>query len=898
MMKTRLPIKKLSTALLLGATAFGVVIPIQATFAQSSTESKMELMTAALRARSQGNLPEAKRNLEELIRIAPNDAEVQKLLAEVNEDISRQASGQAPVLAGSPTTSTSAAGSSIDVSSVDALVAAEVSDAENAVAQAKATIAEAKTLAKAEAYREARAQVEAALTDFPVNRETRSVKEDLEDLRAELILDQALFANANGDFKGARAYLSEYEASYGSDRASRKVENAIGNAEFSPASVDINAVSPDYVESNQRIRQEITKGKAQFRAGDYEGARQTFGRVEAESPNNAETKYFLSEIAKVLAKQAEWDQEKTRSEMIESVHRQWQLPRRYDYEVRAVEQDDETLLDRMREIRLPRVNFNGLPLSRVIDTLSSLSEQYDPSKQGVNIVVIDPTGTDPNVNLRLSDLSLDRVLDFVVQSINYQYDIEDDAIVVRPGTGAGGSAAGLETEFFGFPRGVRIRLLGADNDVGGGSVSNNPFDVAPAAPAGGRSRSDEEDRLKAFFEGAGIPFQSVPGANLVIADAQLIVTNSRRNVEKVQNILRRYGEFRQVEIESKFLEVAQGDLDELGFDWNIYSETTSAAGVTTLDERFRTQNRTLSGAFTIDQGNSSISIRDTAGNADLVPFGAPQIPSTLQLGAGAGPIFEAQGVLGGTTVEAAIRALSQKTGSDLLVAPRVTVLSGKTAEIVVAQELLYPERYTEIQSTASTSSSSGIGGGGSSSISITAGTPEDFIMRNVGVEMSVTPTVEDDRSISLLLEPIVTEFDGFVEYGGPSVAISGDTTVTVPAGFFQPIFSVRRVRTEVTIWDGATVVMGGLTRDEVKTINDKVPVLGDLPLFGRLFRSEGETSQKRNLMIFVTANLISPGGSPANQAFQGVDPGALFQNPQIVTPGGAVSRRTTAQETE
>ena len=56
----------------------------------------------------------------------------------------------------------------------------------------------------------------------------------------------------------------------------------------------------------------------------------------------------------------------------------------------------------------------------------------------------------------------------------------------------------------------------------------------------------------------------------------------------------------------------------------------------------------------------------------------------------------------------------------------------------------------------------------------------------MGVELSVTPNVENDDTISLILEPKVTEFEGFVEYGGPSVAIAGDTTVTVPAGFYQP----------------------------------------------------------------------------------------------------------------
>ena len=135
----------------------------------------------------------------------------------------------------------------------------------------------------------------------------------------------------------------------------------------------------------------------------------------------------------------------------------------------------------------------------------------------------------------------------------------------------------------------------------------------------------------------------------------------------------------------------------------------------------------------------------------------------------------------------------------------------------------------------------------------------------------------------------VTEFEGFVEYGGPSVAISGGTTVTVPPGFYQPIFAVRELTTRVTVWDGATLVMGGLTREDVKKVNDKVPVLGSVPIIGRLFRSEGESSQKRNLLIFVTANLVNPGGALQKQA-GGTPAGSLYQNPTVVTPAAAVAR--------
>jgi len=182
------------------------------------------------------------------------------------------------------------------------------------------------------------------------------------------------------------------------------------------------------------------------------------------------------------------------------------------------------------------------------------------------------------------------------------------------------------------------------------------------------------------------------------------------------------------------------------------------------------------------------------------------------------------------------------------------------------------------------------------------------VTRNVGVELTVKPTVEEDDTISLTLSPSVTEFEGFVEYGGPSVAIvpgsSGfldpitdvftggteATVVTVPAGFYQPIFSTRRISTTVSVYDGATLVMGGLTRDEVKSFSDKVPILGNIPGVGRLFRSEGETRQKRNLLIFVTANIVSPGGSPSNQDYRNVKANSLYQNPTIMTPSGSVNR--------
>jgi len=361
------------------------------------------------------------------------------------------------------------------------------------------------------------------------------------------------------------------------------------------------------------------------------------------------------------------------------------------------------------------------------------------------------------------------------------------------------------------------------------------------------------------------------------------VNQSARNIERIRNILNRYNDVRQVEIEAKFMDVQEGALEELGVNW-----TASDSHGT-----YQTANRSLASVFGASTSGTAGQIISTSGNTPIANNPAT-IPGGANLGKTtvSGSFSNANnelalitGVIGEFDVSATIRALSQKTGTDLLSSPKVTVLSGNPANIVVAQELRYPQSYGEIQSTVSA------GNTGGSAISITSGTPQEFTVRNVGVELKVTPTVEeDDYSISLDLNPKVTEFDGFVEYGGQSVALIPGTTVTVPSGFYQPIFSTREVTTKVTVWDGATLVLGGLTREEVKKTSDKVPILGDIPFIGRAFRSKGESSSKRNLLVFVTANLVSPGGSPKKQQLKSVAPASSFQNPTIVTPGSAESR--------
>jgi general secretion pathway protein D len=479
------------------------------------------------------------------------------------------------------------------------------------------------------------------------------------------------------------------------------------------------------------------------------------------------------------------------------------------------------------------------------------------------------------VSITLRNLSLRRVLDFVTDAIGYQYEVQADAVVLRPG----GEHSALATEVFPVSRATLCRMTGR-----GSAEAARAAGPVPGGPAA----RDEAALLRQFFQQAGVTFDATAGSSLAYDGSAIIVTQTPRNRERIRSILRRYQEVRQVEIEAKFMDVQEGALDELGIQWDVGRRAVPlldpATGVPLVSpdgsprlqyrERYRTAdpvsgsavNRTLADAFRHTQHASDIII-DEKIVGSLAP---PTLPGANNLGEAAGNLATIAGTIGEFDVNAVIRALAQKSGADLLSAPRVTVLSGNEALVTVAQEMRYPQSFGGIQSQVGSGRTAGDGSSGSAGVAITAGTPQEFATRNVGVELRVTPTVEeDDYSISLELNPKVTEFEGFIEYGGPSIAISGGRTVSVPPGFFQPIFSVREVRTRVTIWDGATIIMGGLTREEVKKVEDKVPILGDIPLLGRAFRSKGESTQKRNLLIFVTANLVNPGGAPRKAAAAG-----------------------------
>ncbi len=488
----------------------------------------------------------------------------------------------------------------------------------------------------------------------------------------------------------------------------------------------------------------------------------------------------------------------------------WEVQNKEVHVVKVSEEDKPTLQQRIKRIILPKFVMNNLPLAQALKVLTEVVRVYDlESKEGINFVLIDPQHKAPNVDLDLQTISLEKVVYFLKEQSHLEVSFVENTIVFKDYTCDVGK---LETRVFPIARGNVLQAL---------SYSRS----------GNEEKSDEAS-LKEFFQKLGIPFADEK-FGFVYDGQAIIVTHHPKYLERIAEIVALYRQDKQIAIEAKFLEIKQGVLEELGLKWN--SGTSNNVKVNT--------NENLRALTTL---------RTRTVNRDNTPI----FPNALDFGTNIGHLLDANVFLNRYQMNALVRAIEQRTDTDLMSAPKVTVLSGRKAEITVAQELRYPESYRDGQASVGQAGT----GSASAGTALIAGVPENFVTRNIGVEMSVTPIAEDNNKIHLCLEPCVTEFEGFVEYGGKNIVTHGGQATPYNPGYYQPIFSTRKIKTEVSLSSGSTLVMGGLTREEVQETHDKIPVLSQIPLLGNLFKSKGQTSQKKNLLIFVTANLVDENG--------------------------------------
>ena len=167
-----------------------------------------------------------------------------------------------------------------------------------------------------------------------------------------------------------------------------------------------------------------------------------------------------------------------------------------------------------------------------------------------------------------------------------------------------------------------------------------------------------------------------------------------------------------------------------------------------------------------------------------------------------------------------LQALSTSAAANLLSTPSIITLDNQESEIIVGQNVPFRTGQSTVTGDGTTNPFTTIG------------------RRDIGLTLKVTPTISADGLVRLVVEQTTENI-------GDSVESASDI-----------ITNKREIKTTVLADDGETIVLGGLTTDDLQVNRSKVPLLGDIPVLGRLFSSESERRVKRNLLVFLRPKIM------------------------------------------
>ncbi|MFN6017836.1 MAG: Amuc_1098 family type IV pilus outer membrane protein [Verrucomicrobiota bacterium] len=667
------------------------------------------------------------------------------------------------------------------------------------------------------------------------------------------------------------------------------------------------ALTYEHTQNVDKVRRTLYTAEGNYNLGKYDDAKREYENVLRIDPYNSAARRGMERIAAAKSDYYRAAYDHTRAELLSQVDAAWELSVPAELPElptgTQITQDGGSgvayINEKLRRIVIPRIDFEDTTVEEAIDFLRMRSAELDtleldPTRKGVNFVVrrprtapvaapdaglepgegaAIPSASDPGSlrvrELRVRNVPLAVALKYICDQTKLRFKVDDFAVTLVPQTESGED---IFTRTFTVPPDFSAAL---GSDDGGAKAEADPF----AEPAGGgAAKLTARKPIIELLKSSGITFGDGTSATLSNSGV-LLVTNTPTELDKVEQLVQAIGnkQPKQVKITSKFVEIAQENSEELGFDWVLsgvgFGNPISAAGGTIGSGIERTvadftgtnigqptgimTAGTRSGEGAIDRN----SIDSILNNPNRTAQTANVAPGILSL----------TGIFGDAEFKMMMRGLSQKKGADMMTAPSVTARSGQKATIEVIREFIYPTEYEppEIPQTVSPSTPttpSLIPSTPSATfVPVTPATPTAFETRNTGVTLEIEPTIgENDFMIDLRFVPEIVEFEGFINYGSP--IFGADDAVLTENRIEMPVFSTRRVNTSLTIYDGYTVAVGGLMREDVQNVEDKVPILGDIPIVGRLFQTKAENRIKSNLIIFVTAQIIDATGRPLRGA--------------------------------
>jgi type IV pilus assembly protein PilQ len=475
--------------------------------------------------------------------------------------------------------------------------------------------------------------------------------------------------------------------------------------------------------------------------------------------------------------------------------------------------EDERASTMSRDAETISVEF---PDEEVRVIISNVAELYD-----LNVVI--PESLVGSTTIKLRNVTWRQVFEVVLEPLGYTY-VEDRNIIKIKSN----------EELTLQPMDTRVFIIDFAN---AGDLKSS---IAPLVDTGTGGRLQVDSRSNAF-----------------------VITERPTRMNNIQEIIERLDRpTQQVMIESKFIEVTTRDSRNLGVNWSSLANYSITGGpfqrtyAKTVDQTRGSDSGNLNNTGTLNDTNST-SNDSTDFSSSSSGAGSPPSNSTSVNNNTAN--FSNSQTLADTTLTSAINLLNNATqgridtavfsadafglvlsaldslsGSELVSNPTVVTLNNTPAQINIGEEFPIPAyNYNDERGSFEVSG---------------------FDFRPIGIILRVTPHVNAAGFITLNINPEVSSRTGTVNFGGAGAAEI-------------PIIATRRTQSTITIKDGFTLAIGGLVEKTVNNSSTKVPLLGDIPVIGKLFRSRNDTEDRRNLIIFITAKTLNPDGSTYKDVF-------------------------------
>jgi len=299
-------------------------------------------------------------------------------------------------------------------------------------------------------------------------------------------------------------------------------------------------------------------------------------------------------------------------------------------------------------------------------------------------------------------------------------------------------------------------------------------------------------------------FKSAQGSvSSIEGTSHIIVTDTESKIREVTALLVKIDRIiPQVLVEVRIYDITSKDNLDLGVEWNAGRRTNVNSSSLIMNDD-----------IVVDKGGTDTYISSITKPAVIAGFEGPTSKTAdATLG------FLRFGILDRhVNIDAQLRAEKENINAKLLANPRILVVDNVEATFDIVTEHPYVEK------------------------TITSGSVTESVkFKTVGVKLVVTPHVARNDMLRLLIAP---EFSVLVE----RVTVSSSNV---------PVVDTRKVRTVALVKDGQAVVLGGLKKKETSQQVNKVPVLGDIPILGHLFRFEGEATVNTELVVFITPRII------------------------------------------